>query len=143
MGLPLTEEDYALFEPARIPAVHPRPVREVEARPKESQQSQNERAHKVWMQSLIAYAISGLVALGLFMVVSAEAGYHQALVRQRALSAQLQEAQQRSIGYQTKIERKFSLDVIQDYARNQLHMTPVEGSRVTYINVERGDQRLE
>lgn len=144
MGLPLTEADFALFEAVAAPQVKPRrePVREVTPLKKESKQSQNERAHKVWMQSLIAYAVTGMVALCLFMVVQSEAGYHQTLTQQRTLYAQLEKAQQRNIDYQTQIERKFSLNIIQDYAKNQLHMVPVEGGRVTYVNVARGDQRL-
>jgi len=55
----------------------------------------------------------------------------------------LEQAQQRNIGYQTQIERKFSLEVIQNHAKEHLHMVPIEGGRVRYINVSRGDERLD
>ena len=148
MAMPLTEADFALFEPAPAAAPAPRakprrqPMREVKPLKKADRQSQNERAHKVWMQSLIAYAVCGIVALCLFMVVQSEAGYHKALVEQRSLMATLEQAQQRNIGYQTQIERKYSLEIIQNHAQKQLHMIPVEGGRVSYINVSRGDERL-
>ena len=149
MSLPLTEADFALFETA-APAVRPRPsVRP--ARPalalrpqrRESKESQNEKASIAWKQSLVAYAVCGIVALGLFMVVQSGAGYHQALMRQRQLMVTLEQAQQRNIGCQTLIERRFSLELIQKHAKEQLHMTPVEDGRVTYINVSRGDERLD
>ena len=161
MSLPLTEADFALFDSsaatAAAPASQPRPARgRPSARParkpavqavkpmrRESQQSKNDRAHKIWMQSLTAYAVCGIVAFCLFMVIQSGAGYHQALMEQRQLMVSLQQAQQRSIGYQTQIERKFSLEVIQKHAKEQLHMIPIENGRVTPINVSRGDERLD
>jgi hypothetical protein len=95
------------------------------------------------MQSLLAYAICGVAALCLFIVVQSEAGYHKALTEQNILKVELEQAQQRNIGYQSQIERKFSLETIQNYAKEQLHMIPMEGGRVFYINVSRGDELLE
>jgi len=169
VSLPLTDADFALFEepaaaaaapqqrpargrpsarPARQPAVHKPAVQKpavqaVKPLKGESRQSKDDRAHKVWIQSLTAYAVCGIVAFCLFMVIQSGAGYHQALMEQRQLMVSLQQAQQRSIGYQTQIERKFSLEVIQNYAKDELHMIPIEGGRVTHINVSRGDERLE
>jgi len=158
VSLPLTDADFALFEePTAAAAPQQRPARgKTSARPVhkpamqavkplrgESRQSKDDRAHKVWIQSLTAYAVCGIVAFCLFMVIQSGASYHQALMEQRQLMVSLQQAQQRSIGYQTQIERKFSLEIIQNYAKDQLHMIPVEGGRVTPINVSRGDERLE
>ena|GEM_PF-1235920 len=165
MSLPLTDADFALFEEptattAAAAAPQQRPARgRPSARPArqpakpamqavkplkgESRQSKDDRAHKVWIQSLTAYAVCGIVAFCLFMVIQSGASYHQALMEQRQLMVSLQQAQQRSIGYQTQIERKFSLEVIQNYAKDELHMIPIESGRVTYINVSRGDERLE
>ena len=158
MSLPLTEADFALFEPvaavggSTAPAVRTRPakgrpsaspVRELKPLRRESKQSQNEKALKAWKQSLTAYAVCGVVALGLFMVVQSGAGYHQALMEQRQLMVTLEQAQQRNIGCQTLIERRFSLERIQKHAKEQLHMIPVEDGRVHYINVSRGDERLD
>lgn len=153
MSLPLTEADFALFEPrAAAPAVEPRPakgrqpaspVRELKPLRKESRESKNEKALVAWKQSLMAYAVCGVVGLGLFMVVQSGADYHQALMKQRELMVTLEQAQQRNIGFQTQIERRFSLEVIQNHAKEQLHMIPIEGGRVRYINVSRGDERLD
>jgi hypothetical protein len=145
--MPLTERDFAMFEPARapLPPAKPKqpPVRAVQSPAEESLASKKAREHKVWMQSLVAYAVSGVVALCLFMVVQSETARHRAMVEQRNLFSQLETVQQRNINYQTQIERKYSLELVQNIALQQYHMVPIEGGRVTYLNVLRGDQRLE
>ena len=145
----LTERDYALFEPARapLPPVKPKPKREPirQVRPprEEPVQSKNERAHQIWMRSLAAYAVSGVVALCLFMVIQTEAEVHRAMVKQQELYNELEAVQQVNISCQTQLEHKFSLEVIQKAALEQYHMAPIESGRVTYLNIKRGDQRLD
>lgn len=145
----LTEADFALFEPSRVAVPHagakPRrePIREVKPPGEEPRQSKDERARRAWTQTLIAYAVSGMVALCLFMVVQSEVEYHRAMVRQQALSARLEAAQQENISMQTKIDRKYSLEVIQEAALRDYHMVPLESGRVTYLNLLQGDQRID
>ena len=154
--MPLTEYDFSLFEPASSaapvrapvrpdPRTKPRrePIRPVRAPREESLESKNAKAHRVWMRSLVSYAIVSAVALCLFAVVQAETDYHRAMVRQARLYDQLSAAQQRNISYRTQIEHKYSLEVIQDVALNEYHMVPMEGGRVTYLNILRGDQLLK
>jgi len=44
---------------------------------------------------------------------------------------------------QTKIDRKYSLEVIQEAALRDYHMVPLESGRVTYLNLLQGDQRID
>jgi len=144
----LNEADFALFEPARVRIPHtnikPRrePMREVRPPREEPRQSKDLRAQTAWKQSLIAYAVSGAVALCLFMVIQSEVSYHRAMVRQSELNARLAAAQQENISLQTKIDRKYSLEIIQEAALHQFHMVPLESGRVTYLNILQGDQRI-
>ena len=145
----LSEADFALFEPARVAIPHtnvkPRrePMREVRPPAEEPRQSKDLRARIAWKQTLIAYAVSGAVALCLFMVIQSEVGYHRAMVRQSELSARLAAAQQENISLQTKIDRKYSLEVIQEAALRDYHMVPLESGRVIYLNLLQGDQRID
>jgi len=142
----LTEADFALFETrAAEPQIKPkrepvRPVRQPKAEPLELKKV---KAHKSWQQSLIAFAVTGLAGLCLFLVVQAGAQHQTAMVENRQLTEQLQVAQQNNISYKSQLERKFSLEIIQNTALKQYHMTPVEGGLVKYLNITHGDQRLD
>jgi len=147
--MPLTEYDFALFEPAPTrtspaPQVKPRrePIHPVRPPKEEPLQSKNAKAHKVWMQSLVSYAIVSAVGLCMFAVIQTEVQHDQALAQQEKLYQQLSTVQQLNMSYHTQLERKYSLEVIQDVALNQYHMVPVEGGLVTYLNIGKGDQRL-
>ena len=145
----LTEADFAMFEPARVDIPHvqvkPRrePIREVRPPREESRRSKEERARLVWRQTLVAYAVSGIVALGLFMVVRAEVSYHEVMVRQSGLSAKLETVKEENISMQTRIDRKYSLEIIREAALYELRMVPIESGRVTYLNILQGDQRID
>ena len=145
----LTEADFAMFEPASIAIPHvkvkPRrePIREVRPPREESRQSKQARASLVWRQTLIAYAVSGIVALGLFMVVRAEVSIHEAMARQSELHAQLEAVKQENISMQTRIDRKYSLEVIREAALYEYRMVPIESGRVIYLNSLQGDQRID
>ncbi|MDR2753484.1 MAG: hypothetical protein LBB50_04160 [Oscillospiraceae bacterium] len=140
--MPLTERDFAMFEPARTqPQKKPQePIRKVQDPEGESLGSKKLREHKVWMQSLVAYAVSGAVTLGLLMMIQTETQHHRATVENQLLLQQLQNARQRNISVKTQIERKYSLEMIQDTALRTYHMVPVEGRRVTYLQQPLGDQ---
>lgn len=141
----LTEADFALFEPAPAPQIKPRrePIRPVRQPRGDSMEQKNSKAHKVWMQSLVAYAVTGLVGLSLFLVVQSGANHHMAMVENQRLNEQLKLAQQNNVNYKAQLERKFSLQVIHDTALRVYHMVPVEGGRVKYLNISHGDQRLD
>jgi len=141
----LTEADFALFEPAAAPQIKPKrePIRSVRPPREDPMELKNLKAHKVWMQSLVAYAVTGLVGLCLFLVVQAGAQHHTAMVENQRLTEQLKLAQQNNISYKAQLERKFSLEVIHDTALRVYHMVPVEGGRVKYLNISHGDLRLE
>lgn len=140
----LTEADFALFEPSALPQVQPKrePIRPLRPPKEESLQSKNLRAHKAWMQSLVAYAVTGLIGFCLFLVIQSGAQYHQALIKNQALKDQLAVVQQNNIHYKAQLETKYSLEVICEAALKQYHMVPIEGGRVTYLNISHGDQRL-
>ena len=141
----LTEADFALFEPAAAPEIKPKrePIHSVRAPKGESMEQKKLKAHKVWMQSLAAYAVTGIVGLCLFLVVQAGAQQHTAMVENARLIERLKTVQQNNISYQSQLERKFSLEVIQDTALRKYHMVPVEGGLVKYLNITHGDQRLD
>jgi len=150
----LTERDFAMFDSAAAPQrtpqrPHPKtrprrqPLRQVSPPDEESLDVKNAKAQKVWKQSLVAYAIASVVGLCLFMVVQTETEHHRAIVQRQDLQAQLAVQQQRNISYRTQIERMFSLEIIQEIALNEYRMVPVQGGRVTYLNLERGDQLLD
>ena len=150
----LTERDFAMFESAAAPQrapqrPHPRtrprraPMRTVRPLREESVASKNARAAKTWKRTLTTFAIVSVVGFCLFAMVQSETEYHRAMVQQRELQVRLAQEEQRNISYRTQIERKFSLEIIQDIAINQYHMVPVEGGRVTYLNILRGDQLLD
>ena len=146
--MPLAEYDFSLFEPAAAPAgpaVKPRrqPPRPVRPPKEESLQKKNAKAVKAWKQSLVSYAIVSVTGLCMFLVVQTEVGRHQAQVRYGQLQAQVQAMQQRNADYRTQLERKYSLEIIQDVALNQYHMVPIESGRVVYLNIPRGDQRIQ
>ena len=140
----LTEADFALFEPA-APEIKPRrePIHSLRAPKGDSMEQKNQKAHKVWMQSLAAYAVAGVVGLCLFMVVQAGAQHHTAMVENQRLIERLKTVQQNNISYQSQLERRFSLEIIHDTALRQYHMVPVEGGLVKYLNITHGDQRLD
>ena len=150
----LTERDFSLFEPAAAPVREPQrphpktkprrePMRRVRPPQEESLESKKAKAQKVWRRSLATYAIVSAVGFCLFAVVQSETEHHRAVAERQQLQAQLAVAQQRNISYRTQIERQFSLEIIQDIALNEYRMVPVEGGRVTYLNIRRGDQLLD
>ena len=140
----LTEADFALFETSAVPAQPRRePMRPVRSPGGDSLEEKNLKAHRAWMQSLVAYAVTGLVALCLFLVVQSGAQYHTALVENQRFTERLQLAQQNNINYKAQLDRRFSLEVIHNTALRDYHMVPVESGRVTYLDVSLGDQRLD
>ena len=150
----LTERDFALFESAAAPVREPQrphpktrprrePMRQVRPPREESMQSKKAKASLVWKRSIVSYAIATAAGLCLFAMVQAEAEHHNAMVQQQRLQTQLSNVQQRNISYRTQIERMYSLEVIQDIALNQYRMVPIEGGRVTYLNILQGDQLLD
>ena len=150
----LTERDFALFESAAAPVREPlrpdprtkprrQPMRQVRPPREESMDSKKAKALVTWKRTLTTYAIVSAVGLCLFAMVQAETEYHRAMTQQQRLQVQLAREEQRNISYRTQIERKFSLEIIQDIAISQFHMVPVEGGRVTYLNIPRGDQLLD
>ena len=150
MPMPLTDYDFSLFEPAparssAAPQVKPRrePVREVRSPKGESLQAKNAKAHKVWMRSLISYAVVSAVGVCMFAVVQTELDYHRAMVKQQELRTTLSNEQQRNVNYRTQIDHMYSLEIVHNLALNEYHMVPIEGGRVTYLNILRGDQRLK
>ena len=145
MPLPLTDEDFALFEAAAPPQIQPRrePMRPMRPPREDPMELKNLKAHKVWMQSLVAYAVTGLVGLCLFLVVQVGAQHHTAMVENQRLTERLKTAQQNNISYKAQLESKFSLEVIHDTALRVYHMVPVEGGRMKYLNIAHGDQRLD
>jgi len=141
----LTEADFALFEPAAAPQIKPKrePIHSVRAPKGDSMEQKNLKAHKVWMQSLAAYAVTGVVALCLFLVVQTGAQHHAATVENQRLAERLKTVQQNNISYQSQLERRFSLEIIHDTALREYHMVPVESGLVKYLNITHGDQRLD
>jgi len=141
----LTEADFALFESSAAPRIKPKrePIHPMRQPKGDSIEQRNLKAHKVWMQSLVAYAVTGLVGLCLFLVVQTGAQQHTSMMENQRLIEQLKIAQQNNINYKTQLERKFSLEVIHDTALRKYHMVPVEGGLVKYLNITHGDQRLD
>ena len=146
MPMPLTDDFFAPFENnAPAPEIKPRrePLRPLRPTKEDPMELKNLKAHKVWMQTLVAYAVTGLVGLCLFMVVQTGAQYHTGLVENQQLSERLKLAEQNNISYKAALERKFSLEVIHKTALQVYYMVPVEAGRVRYMNISRGDQRLD
>ena len=144
--MPLTDDFFAPFEnTAPAPQVKPRrePLRPLSPSKEDPMELKNLKAHKVWMQSLVAYAVTGLVGLCLFLVVQSGAQYHTALKENQDLGDRLKLAQQNHISYRAALERKFSLEVIHKTALQEYYMVPVEAGRVKHLNISHGDQRLD
>ncbi|MCL2301106.1 MAG: hypothetical protein FWC27_13265 [Firmicutes bacterium] len=147
MLVALTEADFAFFEEKE--AAEPQyklkrePIHSIRAPKGESMEQKNLKARKSWMQSLVAFAVTGLVGVCLFLVVQAGAQHHASMVENQRLTEQLKIAQQNNISYKTQLERKFSLEIIQNTALRKYHMVPVEGGLVKYLNITHGDQRLD
>jgi len=150
----LSERDFSLFEPATAPVRDPRrphpktkprrePMRSVRPPREEPVESKNAKAQKAWKRSLITYAIVGVVGFCLFAIVQSETAHHQARAEYQSLQHQVAVAEQRNISFRTQIDRQFSLEIIQDIALNEYHMVPMEGGRVTYLNILRGDRLLD
>jgi len=141
----LTQADIDMFGETAAPRIKPKrePIHSVRQPKGESMEQKNQKAQKAWKQSLIAYAVTGLVGLCLFLVVQAGAQHHTAMVENQRLAEQLKVAQQNNISYKSQLERKFSLEVIQDTALRKYHMVPVESGLVKYLNISHGDQRLD
>jgi len=141
----LTEADFALFDTSAAPQVKPKrePIRPVRQPRGDSLEAKNLKAHKVWMQSLATFAVTGIVGLCLFLVVQAGAQQHTAMVENQKLTEQLRIAQQNNISYKAQLERKFSLQVIHNTALREFHMVPIDGGRVKYLNITHGDRRLD
>ena len=117
-------------------------MRRVPALPQESIEAKNEKAKHVWKRTLVSYAIVTAVAFGLFSIVLSETAHYRAVSEHQQLQAILAVEQQRNISYRTQVDRMFSLEIVQDIALNQYRMVPVEAGRVTYLNIPRGDQRV-
>ena len=147
MPSPLTDDFFAPFEASApaAPQIKPRrePLRPMRPAREDPMELKNLKAHKVWMQSLAAYAVTGVVGLCLFLVVQSGAQYHTALVENQRLTERLQTAQQNNISYKAALDRRFSLEVIHNTALRDFHMVPVEAGRVRYLNISHGDQRLD
>jgi len=144
--MPLTDDFFAPFEnTASAPQIKPKraPLRPLRPAEQDPIDQKNLKAHRVWMQSLVAYAVTGLVGLCLFLVVQTGAQYHTALVENQRLGDRLKLAQQNNVSYQARLERKFSLEVIHKTALQDYYMVPVEAGRVRYLNISHGDQRLD
>ena len=150
----LSERDFSLFEPAAAPVRDPRrphpktkprrePMRPVRPPREESLESKNAKAQKVWKRSLVTYAIVGAVGLCFFAIVQSETAHHQARAEHQQLQNQVAIEEQRNISLRTQIDRQFSLEIIQGIALNEYHMVPMEGGRVTYLNIVRGDRLLD
>ena len=146
MPMPLTDDFFAPFEnTAPAPQIKPRrePMRPMRPPKEDPMEMKNLKAHRVWMQTLVAYAVTGVVGLCLFLVVQTGAQYHTALVDNQQLGNRLKLAQQNNISYKAALDRRFSLEVIHKTALQEYHMVPVEAGRVKYMNISHGDQRLD
>jgi hypothetical protein len=147
MPMPLTDDYFELFQSSPAPAPQAsrkrEPLRPMRPSKEDPMELKNLKAHRVWMQSLVAYAVTGLVGLCLFLVVQSGAQYHTALVENQRLGDRLKLAQQNNISYKAALDRKFSLEVIHNTALRDYHMVPVEAGRVKYLNISHGDQRLD
>jgi len=141
----LTQADLDMFGESTAPQIKPRrePIHSVREPKGDSMEQKKHKEHKAVKQSLVAYAVTGLVGLCLFLVVQAGAQQHTALVENQQLTEQLKIAQQNNISYKSRLERKFSLEVIQNTALRKYHMVPVEVGLVKYLNIPHGDQRLD
>jgi len=149
----LTERDFALFDSAAAPVRAPvrpdprtkprrEPIRPVRSPREETIQTKKQKAQLVWRRTLVSYMIVSAVSLCLFLVIQSETEHHRAMVQQSRLESRLSSVQQRNIKFRADIEHMYSLEIIQDIALNEYHMVPVEGGRVTYLNILRGDQLL-
>jgi len=146
MPTPLTDDFFAPFEnTAPAPQIKPKrePMRPMRPPKEDPMEMKNLKAHRVWMQTLVAYAVTGIVGLCLFLVVQTGAQYHTTLVENQQLNNRLKLAQQNNISYKAALDRKFSLEVIHKTALQEYHMVPVEAGRVKYMNISHGDQRLD
>ena len=146
MPTPLTDDFFAPFEnTAPAPQIKPKrePMRPMRPPKEDPMETKNLKAHRVWMQTLVAYAVTGIVGLCLFLVVQTGAQYHTALVDNQQLNNRLKLAQQNNISYKAALDRRFSLEVIHKTALQEYHMVPVEAGRVKYMNISHGDQRLD
>jgi len=145
MALTLTEADFDLFRETAAPQIKPKrePIHSMRQPKGDSMEQKKHKEHKVRRQSLVACSVTGLVGLCLFLVVQAGAQQHTALVENQRLTEQLKIAQQNNISYKTQLERKYSLEVIQNTALRKYHMVPVEVGLVKYLNITHGDQRLD
>jgi len=146
MPMPLTDDFFAPFENnAPAPQIKPKrePMRPMRPPKEDPMETKNLKAHRVWMQTLVAYAVTGIVGLCLFLVVQTGAQYHTALVDNQQLNNRLKLAQQNNISYKAALDRRFSLEVIHKTALQEYHMVPVEAGRVKYMNISHGDQRLD
>lgn len=168
MAQPVTERDFALFMPPPPPAANtrgksaariqgntalkpaakpqaapPRPqVAPLPAEPEDTIDTKKEKAWAVWKKTFIAYGASAAVALCLFGAVQTELSYLNAVSERQELYQQLDQLRQEAISLETAIERKYSLDVIEQYALDVLHMAPIEGSRIRYRSNAGGDRVL-
>ncbi|MCL2446536.1 MAG: hypothetical protein FWD06_07205 [Oscillospiraceae bacterium] len=156
---PQYNNDYfAMFESAAAPVrkpVHPhpntKPRRDQQQRPdlrlvpqpKQSIKEQNAHARQTWKRFLTSATIIGIVGACAFGVIYMENRHHQVIVEHQQLQVELAREHERNLSFRTQIEQMFSLEIVQDIAINQLRMVPVQGGRVTYLNMQRGDQRLD
>jgi len=152
---PQYNHDYfAMFESAAAPVREPlRPHPNTKPRrqqrhlqlvpqPVQSVEEKNTHARQTWKRFLVSATIISIVSACAFGVIYTENRHHQAVVEHQQLQVALEDEHARNLRMRTQIEQMFSLDIVQDIAVNQLRMVPMQGGRVTYLNMQRGDQRL-
>ncbi|MCL2195247.1 MAG: hypothetical protein FWB76_04780 [Oscillospiraceae bacterium] len=156
---PQYNNDYfAMFESAAAPVREPvrphpntKPRRDVQRKPNlrlvpeptQSVEKKNEHARQTWKRFFTSAVVIGLVGACAFGVILMENRHHQVIVEHQQLQIELAREHERNLSFRTQIEQMFSLEIVQDIAVNQLRMVPVQGGRVTYLNMQRGDIRLD
>lgn len=155
---PQYNNDYfAMFESAAAPVREPvrphpgtKPRREQQRKPNlrlvpqptQTIKEKNEHARQTWQRFLASATVIGLVVACAFGVIFMENRHHQVVVEHQQLQAELAREHERNLSFRTQMEQMFSLEIVQDIAVNQLRMVPVQGGRVNYLNMQRGDVRL-
>ncbi|MDR2524719.1 MAG: hypothetical protein LBC83_00775 [Oscillospiraceae bacterium] len=153
MASSVTERDFEMFAvpasapvPGRRPAARPAPVREPRVLPAKAEESfkrKKEKARIAWKKTAVAFGVSAVVSLCLFGATGAELSFLQANNEKQALLQELNYQREVAINRQAAIEQKYSLEIVQDYALNKLHMVPIEGGRMWYLQHPGGDTVLK
>jgi len=156
---PQYNHDYfAMFESAAAPVREPvrphpntkprrqqqhKPNLRLVPQPKQSIEEKNVQARQTWKRFFASATVIGIVGACAFGVIYMENRHHQVVVEHQQLQQQHDYEHARHLRLRAQIDQMFSLDIVQDIAINQLRMVPVQGGRVTYLNMQRGDQRLD